>query len=65
MSVTNVVKMLLTAKDAAATLSISTRTLWTWTARGDLKAVRIGRAVRYDPQDLRQLIEKLKTGGGQ
>lgn len=56
-------RILLTAREAAAALAISTRTLWSLTARGDLPAVRIGRAVRYDLVDLRSFVEKQKKGG--
>jgi excisionase family DNA binding protein len=52
--------LLLTARQAAAALSVSERTLWTLTQRGDLPAVRIGRSVRYDPGDLRAWIERQK-----
>jgi excisionase family DNA binding protein len=52
--------LLLTAREAARLLSISPRTLWTLTNRGELPAVRIGRAIRYDPVDLRHWIERQK-----
>jgi hypothetical protein len=56
--------LLLTPRDAAATLAVSERTLWTWTApRGPLACVRLGRAVRYDRRDLVALVDKLKNGG--
>jgi excisionase family DNA binding protein len=48
--------MLLTARQAARALSISERTLWSLTKSGQIPAVRIGRAVRYDPADLRRWI---------
>ena len=52
--------MLLTAREAATALTISERFLYTMTQRGDIRAVRLGRAVRYDPKDLRAWIEKAK-----
>jgi len=67
--------MLLTARQAAKVLSISERTLFTLTS-GEVKkqgkvikvipvdqripAVRFGRAVRYDPTDIRAWIASAK-----
>lgn len=48
--------MLLSANDAAKALSISTRTLWSLTANGEIPAVRIGRLVRYRPETLRDWL---------
>ena len=53
--------MLLTARQAAKALCISERTLYSITQRGDLRAVRCGRLVRYDPADLRAWIERAKN----
>lgn len=51
------VKLLLTPKEAAQTLGVSTRTLFTWTASGQLPAVRLGaRSVRYAMSDLENFI---------
>lgn len=55
-------KLLVDARAAANMLSISLRKLWSMTAGGELRAVRIGRLVRYDPADLRAYIEKHKGG---
>jgi excisionase family DNA binding protein len=44
-------------------LAISERTLWTLTDRGDIPVIRIGRAVRYDPADLRRWVEANKNIG--
>ena len=57
---TSLQPMLLTARQAAAALSISERTLWGLTVRGELPVVRIGRAVRYDPRDLQAWIDRSK-----
>lgn len=54
---------LLPPRDAARAMSISERTLFTLTKRGDLPAVRIGRSVRYDPADLQRFIDQAKTRG--
>ena len=59
--------LLLKATEAAKTLNVSPRLLWSLTAanRDDGKGipcVKIGRAVRYDPADLRAWIESQKIG---
>lgn len=51
---------LLTAREAAIALSISERTLWNLTNRGDLPCIRLGRSVRYSREDLLGWIEKQK-----
>ncbi len=52
---------LVDATEAARLLSISTRTLWTMTDRGEIPCVRIGRAMRYSVDDLRAWIERART----
>jgi excisionase family DNA binding protein len=54
-------KLLWTSREAAAAMSISERTLWSLTNRGDIPCIRIGRAVRYDPADIRSWINSQKT----
>lgn len=53
--------LLIDAREAARLLSISDRTLWTMTNRGEIPCVRIGRSVRYSPDDIRAWIESAKT----
>jgi excisionase family DNA binding protein len=53
--------MLLTARQAAKALSVCEKTLWTLAQRGEIPAVRIGRAVRYDPRDLDAWIQRAKN----
>jgi excisionase family DNA binding protein len=48
--------MLLTSRQAARLLAISERTLYTFTKAGAIPVVRIGRAVRYGTDDLREWI---------
>ncbi len=55
---------LLTSREAAQTLAISERTLWTLTRRGDVRSVRFGRAVRYDVADLNAMVERAKGRAG-
>ncbi|HUV63376.1 MAG TPA: helix-turn-helix domain-containing protein [Sedimentisphaerales bacterium] len=52
--------LLLTPREAARTLSICERTLYGLTKVGELRVVKIGRAVRYDVGDLRAWIERAK-----
>jgi predicted DNA-binding transcriptional regulator AlpA len=50
--------LLLSARNAARTLAVSQRTLWGMTyPRGPIRAVRIGRAVRYALADLQRWID--------
>jgi excisionase family DNA binding protein len=58
-----VTPLLFTRREAARMLAISERTLWTLTCRGELAAVRIGRAVRYSLEDLRAFCDKAKGHG--
>ncbi len=54
--------LLLKPRDAAAALAVSERQLFDLTRRGLVRAVRIGRSVRYDPRDLISYIDSLKEG---
>ena len=55
-------RLLLSARDASKALSICERTLWGMTKRGEIPCVRCGRRVLYDPNDLRQWIDRQKGG---
>lgn len=55
-------QMLLRPREAAKALAISERLLWTLTKRGAIRAVKLGRCVRYDISDLRRGLEELKAG---
>lgn len=50
------------ALDAAKALAISPRKLWGLTQNGEVKCIRIGRSVRYAPEDLMAFIAT-KRGG--
>ena len=54
-------RMLLTSREAARALAISPRKLWELTKCGAVPCIRIGRTVRYDPNDLRDYIARQKT----
>jgi excisionase family DNA binding protein len=57
---------LLTARDLASILAVSTETILRWTRRGDLPAYRLpGGAMRYRDSDLEVwLAERATTGRG-
>ncbi len=57
---------LLTAEEAAVMLGVSPASLATWRCRGQhgIPFVRIGVAIRYDPEDLRDWVDKQKNGEG-
>jgi excisionase family DNA binding protein len=50
-------KLLYRPEETAELLSVSERTLWTWTQDGKIPAFREGRIVRYYVDDLRRWIE--------
>ena len=54
--------LLVDEREAARLLSCSTRTLYNLRKRGELPAIKIGEAVRYDVEDLREFIERAKRG---
>ena len=56
-------KLLLTPKEASRALAVSEKTLWTYTKSCNIPVVRIGRAVRYDPEDLKKFIQNRKGAG--
>ena len=45
-------------RDAARALGVSERTLWTWTERGDVPHVRLGKAVLYPIHLLQEWLAK-------
>ncbi len=52
-------KLLLTPREAAETLSVCEKSLWSLTApRGPIKSVRLGRSVRYSVDALREFISQ-------
>jgi excisionase family DNA binding protein len=55
------VPLLVTPPDAAHLLAVSERTLWGLTDAGEVRAVRIGRAVRYAVSDLVAYVERLQA----
>jgi excisionase family DNA binding protein len=53
-------KVLLTARDVAERLGISVRTVWRWTATGEMPApVRRGRIVRWKAADVDGFVRAL------
>ncbi len=55
---------LLTVREVSELLGVCERTAFELTKTGKLPAVRIGRAVRYDPGDVAEFIEACKDEGG-
>ena len=51
---------LLKTKEAIAVLNISPRKFWELTNTGEIPPVRFGRAVRFDPADLKAYTERHK-----
>ena len=54
-------QILLRPREAAARLAISERKLWSLTQEEEIKAIKIGRSVRYDLRDLLVWIEYKKS----
>ncbi|MEX2169673.1 MAG: helix-turn-helix domain-containing protein [Pirellulales bacterium] len=55
--------LLLSPRDTAKALSISTRTLWSLTAAGQIPHLKVGRLVRYRPESVRAwLADRERTG---
>lgn len=48
---------LLNPREVATRLGIGARKVWTLTNTGELRCVRIGRSVRYHPDDIAAFIE--------
>lgn len=46
------------AREAAKALGISERTLWEWTGRGEIPHVRVGKAVLYPVDSLRDWLKQ-------
>lgn len=49
---------LITPRETAKMLSVSERTLFSWSRKGILPCVRVGRIVRYDLQDVENCVKK-------
>ncbi len=50
-------RLLLTPREAAETLSVCEKSLWSLTQpRGPIRCVRLGRSVRYSLESLREFI---------
>jgi hypothetical protein len=53
--------MLLSEPDAARSLNITARTLFSIRARGEISFVRIGSRILYEPQALADFISRQRT----
>ena len=54
---------LLTDREVAEKLHVSSRTVIYWRNDGKLPFLRIGRSIRYRPESIQALLEKLEIGG--
>jgi len=54
---------LLTDKEVAEKLHASVRSVIDWRNSGKIPFIRIGRSIRYRPESISALLEKLETGG--
>ena len=52
-----ITRLLLTPSEAAASLRISPRLLWSKTKIGEIPCIRIGKCVRYDPRALMKFLD--------
>jgi excisionase family DNA binding protein len=50
-------------REAAAALGVSERTLWAWTAAGEVPHVRRGKTVLYPVGELTRWLAEQSTGG--
>jgi len=55
---------LLRDSDVAELCNASLRTIIDWRNGGKLPFIRIGRSIRYRPESIAALLEKLEVGGG-
>lgn len=55
------VSELLTAREAAEFLKISTRKLYDLETRGEIQAIRIGRSIRYEAEELQRFVASLRS----
>jgi len=53
-------KNLITVKEAAGILSVSTKTLYAWAELGEVPSVKLVGAVRFDSNDLQTWIQSKK-----
>ncbi len=58
-------QQLLSERQAATWLGVCPRTLWGLRTSGKIAVVHLGRAIRYDIDDLRGFVERNKKGGDQ
>jgi excisionase family DNA binding protein len=54
---TQTLRLLMTAREAANAMAISERTLWGLTKNGEIPCVRVGQSIRYDLLQLQVWID--------
>jgi len=60
----NTGSQLLRDTEVAKRFNVSIRTIIDWRNAGKIPFIRIGRSIRYRPESIRALLEKLESGGG-
>jgi excisionase family DNA binding protein len=58
----NAMDKYLTAKEVAALMGVSTRTLWRWIKAGRVRPIRIGKGIRFSRDQVMQEIEAQEYG---
>ena len=51
---------LLNVHEAAEILGVKPPTLYNWVSEGKITVVKVGRLVKFDPQDIKEFVEKNK-----
>ncbi len=60
---TQIPVLALRPRDACKALGVSQRTLWTWTRRGLVPYIRVGRCVLYPTSALQDWLSQQATAG--
>jgi excisionase family DNA binding protein len=55
-------KMMVSAKEAGRMLSLSTRTLYNLRQTGELRAIHVGRSIRFSVEDIKAWIARAAEG---
>lgn len=57
-------EQLLNERETTSLCRVSVRGLIDWRNKGLVPYLRLGRSIRYRPESIRALLEKLEIGGG-
>ena len=53
----NECEQLLDVHAVALRFGVTAQTVWSWEKAGRLRSIRVGRVVRFDPNDIQKFIE--------